>query len=394
MALNLDGYSVTFSDEFTGSYLDTSVWGTKYWWGGRTLASNGEMQYFADRSTTIVQKYPQLDPFRITADPTQAGDGILTITANTSPNLRLTDKLPYMSGLINTYGTFSQTYGYFEISAKVPSGQGLWPAFWLLPQSGNWPPEIDVLELLGHAPSTYYVGAHWSDPDGGHTYDTHGYATGTDLSQGFHSYGTMWDADTISFYLDGTEIYTMRTPDGMNEPMYLLAGLAVGGTWPGAPNATTRFPAEFQIDSIRAWSLDPAPSPSIVPTLKGGAGNDSLVGDTLPDSFKDIIFGYGGNDSLEGRKGDDILSGGIGADVFLYKSGPTGHDVILDFDPASGDVVRISKTILGQKTFSGLYRQIADDASGDAVLKLADGGSIRFDGIAKAQLGYDDFLII
>ena len=58
-------------------------------------------------------------------------------------------------------------------------------------------------------------------------------------------------------------------------------------------------------------------------------------------------------------------------------------DIILDFDPASGDVVRISKTILGQKTFSGLYRQIADDASGDAVLKLADGGSIRFDGIAR-----------
>ncbi len=74
--------------------------------------------------------------------------------------------------MINTYGTFSQTYGYFEIDAKVPSGQGLWPAFWMLPQSGNWPPEIDVLELLGHDPSTYYVGAHWSGADGSHKYDT------------------------------------------------------------------------------------------------------------------------------------------------------------------------------------------------------------------------------
>jgi beta-glucanase (GH16 family) len=393
MTLNLDGYSLTFSDEFTGSYLNTSVWGTKYWWGGRSLASNGELQYFADRSTTVIQKYPQLDPFRITADPSETGDGILTITANVSPNTKLTDGLPYVSGLINTYGTFSQTYGYFEISAKVPSGQGLWPAFWLLPQSGNWPPEIDVLELLGQDPSTYYVGAHWSDASGDHAFDTRPVSTGIDLSQDFHSYGTMWTADSLTFYLDGNEVCTMQNPTGMDEPMYLLAGLAVGGNWPGAPDETTRFPAQFQIDYIRAWSLDPAPS-ALVPTLKGGAGDDILVGDTLPDTFKDVIFGSGGNDTLEGLKGDDILSGGIGADVFVYRSGPTGHDVVLDFDPAGGDVVRISKAILGQKNFSGLYRQIANDASGDAVLKLADGGSITFDGVTKAKLGYDDFLIV
>lgn len=393
MTLNLDGYSLTFSDEFTGSYLDTSVWGTKYWWGGRSLASNGEMQYFADRSTTVIQKYPDLDPFHITADPTEPGDGILTIAANASPDPKLTDGLPYVSGLINTYGTFSQTYGYFEISAKVPAGQGLWPAFWLLPQSGNWPPEIDVLELLGHDPSTYYVGAHWSDANGDHTYDTRAVSAGIDLSQGFHTYGTMWTANALTFYLDGTEVCTMQNPTGMNEPMYLLAGLAVGGNWPGAPDASTQFPAEFQIDYIRAWSLDPAPS-ALVPTLKGGAGSDILVGDTLPDTFKDVIFGYGGNDTLEGRKGDDILSGGLGADTFVYRIGPTGHDTILDFDPAGGDVVQVAKAILGQKNFSGLYRQITNNASGDAVLKLADGGSITFDGISKAQLGYDDFLII
>jgi hypothetical protein len=58
MALNLEDYSLTFSDEFTGSYLNTSVWGTKYWWGGRTLASNAEMQYFADRSTAVIQQKP------------------------------------------------------------------------------------------------------------------------------------------------------------------------------------------------------------------------------------------------------------------------------------------------------------------------------------------------
>jgi len=352
------------------------------------------MQYFADRSTEIIRMNPHLDPFRMVGDPDEAGDGILTIAANISPDRKLTDGLPYTSGLINTYGTFSQTYGYFEISAKVPSGQGLWPAFWLLPQSGNWPPEIDVLELLGHDPSTYYVSAHWTDADGNHAYDTLAHSAGVDLSLGFHAYGTMWTAQTITFYLDGEEICSIQTPTGMNEPMYLLAGLAVGGYWPGTPDATTRFPAEFQIDYIRAWALETTSAPTIIPTHEGGSGNDILVGDTLPSTFNDVIYGYAGNDTLEGRKGDDILAGGSGADIFIYQSGPNGHDVIFDFDPAGGDVVRLSKIILGQKNFAGLYRNISDNPANEAVLKLADGGSITFAGISKAKLGYDDFLIV
>ncbi|WP_246205584.1 family 16 glycosylhydrolase [Microvirga arsenatis] len=388
MAFNLEDYTLTFSDEFTGSYLDTSVWGTKYWWGGRTLASNGEMQYFADRSTALVQQYPDLDPFRITQDPYQPGDGVLTITARPSPDTSLTDGLPYVSGLINTHGTFSQTYGYFEISAQVPSGQGLWPAFWLLPQSGNWPPEIDVLELLGHDPTTYYVGSHWKDATGKHAFKTQGISAGVDLSEGFHSYGTLWTADTITYYLDGTEVFSMAAPSGINEPMYLLAGLAVGGNWPGAPDETTLFPAEFQIDYIRAYA------PTLRPTISGNEGDNSLAGDKVSTAFNDSIFGYGGNDTLEGLKGNDTLAGGAGADTFIYRTGPTGHDVILDFNPTGGDMVRITKAIAGQKNFSGLYRLIKDNGAGDAVLKLADGGSITFDGVRKAQLGYDDFLIV
>lgn len=395
MALDLDGYSLTFSEEFTGTHLDTTTWNTKYWWGGRTLASNGELQYFADRSTPVIQQNPHLDPFRIATDPREAGDGILTITARPSPDTGLTEGLPYISGLINTHGTFSQTYGYFEISAQVPAGQGLWPAFWLLPQSGNWPPEIDVLELLGHDPSTYYVGSHWTDTSGSHAYDTQGISTGVDLSQSFHSYGTMWTEDAITYYLDGTEVYSMPTPAGMNEPMYLLAGLAVGGNWPGSPDGTTRFPAEFQIDYIRAWALDATPpAPGDGPTVRGGSGADILVGDTDANALDDIIFAYSGKDTLEGLRGNDTLAGGHDADMFLYRAGPSGNDVIVDFDPMSGDAVHITKAILGQKNFSGLYRMIKDSAAGDAVLKLADGGSITFEGVSKAQLKYDDFFIV
>jgi beta-glucanase (GH16 family) len=383
MSLNLDGYSLTFSDEFTGSYLNTSQWGTKYWWGGRSLSSNGEKQYFADRSTKVVQSYPWTDPFKIVADPSQAGDGILTITSQLSPNKRLTDGLPYVSGMINTYGTFSQTYGYFEIDAMVPSGQGLWPAFWLLPQSGNWPPEIDVLELLGNDPSTYYVGAHWNGTDGSHEYDTTGVDAGLNLSLDFHTYGTLWTPDTITFYLDGEPVGpTLSIKElGFDEPMYLLAALTVGGTWPGDPDATTKFPAQFQIDSIRVYSTD-ATAPVVVDPSSTA-------------TIKDPINSEGPN-RLSSTADDDIFWGGGGADAFVFAKGMGGRDVILDFDPTlAGEAVEISKTLAGVKGFSTLYRNIQDDPlTGDAVLKLANGGTITFANVSKAQLGYDDFIFI
>jgi hypothetical protein len=264
----------------------------------------------------------------------------------------------------------------------------LWPAFWLLPQSGNWPPEIDVLELLGHDPSTYYVGAHWEGADGSHQYKTTGVSTGIDLSQGFHDYGTMWTPDTITFYLDGQEVGSMATPDGMDEPMYLLAALTVGGNWPGDPDATTEFPAEFLIDSIEVWALDPLAA--YTPTITGTSYNDTRLTGT---AGADTIFAYGGNDTLAGLGGDDFLAGGDGFDIFRYGAKNSGHDTLLDFDPTGGDVVQVSKAVAGVKNFSGLYRNIRNDADGDAVLKLADGGTITFEGVSKAQLAYDDFTL-
>ena len=132
----------------------------------------------------------------------------------------------------------------------------------------------------------------------------------------------------------------------------------------------------------------------VAPAISGGSGADTLVGDIHAGIVDDTIHAYGGNDTLEGLKGNDTLKGGSGADTFIYRTGPSGHDMILDFDPLSGDVVRITKAIAGQKNFSGLYRMIKDDGAGDAVLKLADGGSITFDGVKKAQLAYDDFFIV
>jgi beta-glucanase (GH16 family) len=306
MSLDLAGYTLSFSEEFTASELDTAVWGTRYWWGGRSLPSNDEKQSFIDEATPVLQAYPDLAPFRFADDPDRSGDGVLVITADHSPDPSLTDGLPFVSGMINTHGTFSQTYGYFEIKAQVPSGQGLWPAFWLLPQNGDWPPEIDVMEVLGHDPGTYYPGAHWTAPDGSHGFETSQIATGLDLSQGFHTYGTLWKPDTISFYLDGDVVHSMATPSGLDEPMYLLAGLMVGGSWGGDPDPSTGFPARFQIDSIRVWSL-PGPSapqepqivpPSVIPPVIESLEPEIAPPLVVPPVVASLVEGPGGSGRL------------------------------------------------------------------------------------------------
>jgi beta-glucanase (GH16 family) len=239
-------YVLTFCDDFDGTALDTARWATCYHWGARSLASNGEHQFFADRSTDLVQSKPWLDPFK-------TDDSVLSITARRSPDLELTAGLPYVSGLITTFGSFAQAFGRFEMRARVPRGRGLWPAFWLLPANGTWPPEIDVSEILGHDPMTFHASLHWPSV-GGRQCATHAVATSRNLSADFHVYGVTWDEQGIEWHLDGAEMYRRDgLPSGLGQPMYMLAGLMVGGDWPGSPDGETQFPAALGIDWVRAW---------------------------------------------------------------------------------------------------------------------------------------------
>ena len=170
----------------------------------------------------------------------------------------------YTSGLLTTQNSFSQTYGYFEVRAQVPAGKGLWPAFWLLAADGIWPPELDVLEQIGSS-NTYNSNGVYSKLAGA---QVHGTFLGTDLSQGFHTYGMAWTPQTITFYVDGQQTYQTATPADMNKPMYMLLNLAVGGTWPGSPDGTTNWStADYKIDYVRAYSYDPASIAAPVVTL-------------------------------------------------------------------------------------------------------------------------------
>ena len=241
---------VTFSDDFDsfrpwrGGH---GVWRTTFRDGAHADEDEDGVEIRTLKGNKEAQLYVDPDFGRLGLNPFQVHDGVLEIRAEPAPE-RARHALKgyrYTSGLITTQPSFSQTYGYFEMRAALPSGKGLWPAFWLLPQDLSWPPEIDVMESIGN-PSKYYVTLH-SKPETD---------SGTEIaidSEGFHTFAISWDARFVVWYLDGREVKRRPTPPDMNKPMYLLANLALGGGWAGDPDESTPFPASFKIDYIRAY---------------------------------------------------------------------------------------------------------------------------------------------
>ncbi len=189
--------------------------------------------------------------------PFSVADDALVITADRTP-AAMRPLIPasfahdYISGAINSY-PFSQVYGYFELRGRLPVGQGLWPAFWLMPVDMSWPPEIDVMEVLGHDPRKVFTTVH-----------SRKFAKGTqiglgtttaDLSAGDHLFGVDWGPERMRFYVDRRLVFSQPTPEDCRKPFYIIANLAVGGptSWPRAPDGSTPFPAHFRIASIQAW---------------------------------------------------------------------------------------------------------------------------------------------
>lgn len=228
------------------------VWRTTYHWSGGARVKDLEAQYYSDATVGT-------DPFAVRG-------GVLHITAAPAGGGKgaLPDGATYTSGLITTQASFSQQYGYFEMRAKLPAGRGFWPAFWLLPNDLSWPPEIDVVEVLGHDPTTLHVTAHYvlggrRKLDGVCSADC-GKAGAEvkvpDTSLAFHTYGVSWRPDAIRWYFDNVEVFSAPTPADMHQPMYILANLAVGkhGSWPGPADGASS--ATLLIDHIKAYQFD------------------------------------------------------------------------------------------------------------------------------------------
>jgi beta-glucanase (GH16 family) len=242
-------------DDFLGSA--GSVPSPQYWdyeWGGVGWG-NGELQSYTASTDNI-----RLD-----------GDGHLVIQALE------TGRDSYTSGRLVTRGNLNMRYGTVTARIKFPSGQGIWPAFWMLGTAYHggrgtvgWPDcgEIDIMELVNVA-DYYHVGLHASDGSGGDV-RADGYVgkegSSVDLSQDFHDYWVIRSPNRIQIGVDGTTLGDFTPadmPDGADlrvfsdQPMYALLNIAVGGAWPGPPNASTKFPAAMLVDWFR---FDPATS--------------------------------------------------------------------------------------------------------------------------------------
>jgi len=151
---------------------------------------------------------------------------------------------------------FTFQYGYAEIRAKVPRGRGLWPAFWMLPETQKSLPEIDVMEILGHQPSRVHMNYHYLGPGRRPAQDS-GDWIGPDFSMDWHTFAMGWQEDAIIWYVDGSERRRYTAAKRIaKEPMYLVANLAVGGDWPGRPISDTGFPSDFEIDYVRVWGRE------------------------------------------------------------------------------------------------------------------------------------------
>ena len=282
LPLDYSQLHMTFDDEFNS----LSLWnGTSGTWrtttlGGGPNSGNGELEWYIDSNYAPTAS----------VKPWTVNNGVLNITAApASPSIQpLIDNYQYTSGNLTTHDSFVQTYGVYEINAKVPAGQGLWVDFWLLPENGSWPPELDVMEINGGNPTSLNTGIH-TDSTGQVT----AVGTGTPIpnaSTGFNTYTVDWEPNTITWYFDGNEVFQTATPADMHQPMYMLIDLEVGGPY-GNPNSITQFPANLQVNYVRAYATTAAP-PVLSQISPATSGNQLLLtgtaeGDSTVNIYED-----------------------------------------------------------------------------------------------------------
>lgn len=245
--------SLIFDDEFSGSSLDNTKWNTCYdsysaQYAGCTNHGNFESEWYQKSQVSVKDGNLVLTAQK---KDTQGAD------SNGQPQ-----RYAYTSGMVATGRYLKQApakwtmaYGYVEARINVPSGQGIWPAFWLLPVDHQWPPEIDVMEVLGNNPSQALTTYHWRNTDGNTTaQDSSTYQSPTSLAGSWHTYAADWKPGEIDWYIDGQVVKRFPNSAVTSKPMQLILDLAVGGTLPGNPDATTPATARMYVDYVRAYA--------------------------------------------------------------------------------------------------------------------------------------------
>ena len=237
-------YQLMWSDEFNGTTLNTTNWTNDVGGGGW---GNSELEYYTSGMANMAMS-----------------GGTLKIIAKRE----VLGSNNYTSARIITKNKVDYKYGKFEARIKMPPGRGLWPAFWMLPTDdfyGTWPRsgEIDIMEFLGHQPTIAYGTLHAAvGATGTDFYLSASYTTPTatpNFTQDFHVFSAEWSPNLIKFFIDGN-LYATRTAANFGTNTYpfdkrffMILNLAVGGAWPGSPDATTVFPANLEVDYVRVY---------------------------------------------------------------------------------------------------------------------------------------------
>ncbi len=230
----IPGYTLVWNDEFENPNIDLTKWEYEVNGDG---GGNNELQYYTDFAENSF---------------TENGSLIIQALKKNYNNKE------YTSARIRTLNKGDWKYGRFDIRAKLPYGQGIWPAIWMLPSDweyGGWPAsgEIDIMELLGHEPYKVYGTIHYGSSSN-HQFSGASYQLpASTFSAEYHLFTIEWDSIGIRWFVDGNKYHTEIHGQPFDKRFHLLLNVAVGGNWPGSPNASTSFPQKMYVDYVRVY---------------------------------------------------------------------------------------------------------------------------------------------
>ncbi len=235
------GYRLVWQDEFNGTALDTANW--NYETGGDGWGNN-ELEYYKAGSGNAYL---------------QSGNLVIEAKKETMGNRN------YTSARITTENKKTFTYGRYDMRAKLPVQTGMWPALWMLGtdiRTAGWPHcgELDIMELIGKTPSTVYGTLHWEADNKSPAKLGKQYNLGSgNFSDSFHLFSLIWEPGSYRILVDNTEFYTGTSADitasynPFAHPFFFIFNVAVGGDWPGPPDASTVFPQKMLVDYVRVY---------------------------------------------------------------------------------------------------------------------------------------------
>jgi len=230
-------------EAFDGTRLDAGRWRTCHWWAdtGCTIASNDELETYWPRQARVRDGKLELVAERRDA---RGSDG---------------EVRPYVSGMISSgpgpkpqRPKFAFLYGHAEIRARLPTGKGLWSAFWLLPADRESKPEIDVMESRGQDRNSVSLHVHWRGA-GGDDESLGKQVRQWGVGAGWHTFAIDWRADSLTWSIDGRRRWRVRGDAVPHTAMYPVVNLAVGGEWAGEPDGDTKLPDALLVESIKVW---------------------------------------------------------------------------------------------------------------------------------------------